>query len=54
MYLYNISDTMYSTWELGMRHRKAEEAHKEGGNVAVQVLTKCGCILEVVMPLVLM
>ena len=37
-----------------MRHRKAEEAHKEGGNVAVQVLTKCGRILEVVTLLALM
>ena len=39
---------MYSTWGPGMGHRKAGEAHKEGGNVAVQVLTKCGHILEVV------
>ena len=37
-----------------MGHRKAEEAHKEGGNVAVQVLTKCGHVLGVVMLLVLM
>ena len=28
-----------------MRHRKAD---KEGGNIAVQVLTKCGHILGVV------
>ena len=45
---------MYSTWGSGMGHRKAEEAHKEGGNVAVQVLTKCGHILGVVMLLALM
>ena len=38
---------MYSTWVPGMGHRKAEEAHKEGGNVAVQVLTKCGHVLGV-------
>ena len=36
-----------------MGHRKAEEAHKEGGNVAVQVLTKCGRVLGVVMHLAL-
>ena len=45
---------MYSTWGPGMRHRKAEEAHKEGRNVAVQVLTKCGCVLGVVTLLALM
>ena len=45
---------MYSTWGPGMGHRKAEEAHKEGGNVSVQVLTKCGCVLGVVTLLVLM
>ena len=39
--------TMYSTWGPGMGHRKAEEAHKECGNVAVQVLTKCGRVLGV-------
>ena len=44
---------MYSTWGPGM-DRKAEEAHKEGGNVAVQVLTKCGRILGVVTLLALM
>ena len=37
-----------------MRHMKAEEAHKEGGNVAVQVLTKCSHILGVVTLLALM
>ena len=45
---------MYSTWGPGMRYRKAEEAHKEGGSVAVQVLTKCSRILGVVTLLVLM
>ena len=45
---------MYSTWGPGMGHRKAEEAHKEGGNVAVQVLTKCGRVLGVVTLLTLM
>ena len=45
---------MYSTWEPGMGHRKAEEAHKEGGNVAVQVLSKCGCVLGVATLLALM
>ena len=45
---------MYSTWGPGMGHRKTEEAHKEGENVAVQVLTKCGHVLGVVTLLVLM
>ena len=45
---------MYSTWGPGMGHRKAKEAHKEGGNVAVQVLTKCSCILGVVTLLAIM
>ena len=30
-----------------MGHRKAEEAHKEGGNIAVLVLTKCSRVLGV-------
>ena len=42
---------MYSTWGPGMGHRKAEE---EGGTVAIQVLTKCGRVLGVVMLLALM
>ena len=37
-----------------MGHRKAEEAHQEGGNVAVQVLTKCSRVLGVVTLLALM
>jgi hypothetical protein len=37
-----------------MGHRKAEEAHVEGGNIAVQVVTKCGHVLGVVMLLALM
>ena len=38
---------MYSTLGQGIGYRKAEEAHKEGGNIAAQVVTKCGCVLGV-------
>ena len=37
----------YSTLGQGIGYRKAEEAHKEGGNIAAQVVTKCGCVLGV-------
>ena len=38
---------MYSTLGQGVWYRKAEEAHKEGGNIAAQVVTKCGRVLGV-------
>jgi len=37
-----------------MGYRKPEEAHRKGGNIAVQVLTKCGCVLGVAMLFVIM
>ena len=46
IYSYNISNTMYSTLGQGIGYRKAEEAHKEGGNIAAQVVTKCGVRLS--------
>ena len=38
---------MYSTLGQGIGYRKAEEAHKEGGNIAAQVVTKCSHVLGV-------
>ena len=38
---------MYSTLGQGIGYRKAEEVHKEGGNIAAQVVTKCGRVLGV-------
>ena len=38
---------MYSTLGQGIGYRKAEEAHKEGGNIAAQVVTKCSRVLGV-------
>ena len=38
---------MYSTLGQGIGYRKAEEAPKEGGNIAAQVVTKCGRVLGV-------
>ena len=40
---------MYSILGQGIGYRKAEEAHKEDGNIAAQVVTKCGCVLGVTM-----
>ena len=40
---------MYSTLGQGIGYRKAEEAPKEGGNIAAQVVTKCGHVLGVTM-----